>query len=356
MEFRTLRLERFRNFDFLSLDFTGKRHFLCGANAQGKSNCLEALSLVTAMRSFRVREWKPLAQNGSNEWQVRYNIQSQDSGDHCLELQVNGTRKHIILDGDPLPRLGALLGRFPVVVLGSEDLQLLRGSPGERRRWLDLTFSLIDPAYFEALLSYGKALAQRNRLLKNGASERELESFEQVMATPAALLVQTRTQRIEQLCNLAESVYTELADGREQPSLTYRPHTPLTDAGAFLEKWRDNRNGDRAMGSTRAGPHRDDLRIQVDSRAAREYGSDGQQRALVMALRFAQSHLWESVLKEVPVLLVDDVLGELDPQRRKAFWTLCREDRQVIATGTELPPQSENWQIHSVVDGRICDQ
>jgi DNA replication and repair protein RecF len=355
MEFRQLRLQNFRNFDFLNLELRGNRHFLCGANAQGKSNCLEALSLVTAMRSFRVREWKPLARSGFSEWQVRFDIQSQRSGEHCLDLHVNASRKQIFLDGDLLPRLGQLLGRFPVVVLGSEDLQLLRGSPGERRRWLDLTFSLIDPTYFEALLAYGNGLAQRNRLLKNGASDSEIESFEQAMAAPAALLVKTRNQRTAELRTLAEEVYARLADGREQPSLTYRPDTPLEDPAAILQKWRDGRSGDRALGSTRAGPHRDDLRIQVDNRAAREYGSDGQQRALVMALRFAQSQLWESVLKEVPVLLVDDVLGELDPQRREAFWTLCREDRQVIATGTELPPQSENWQIHNVVNGSICD-
>ncbi len=353
MEFRHLRLQNFRNFDFLNLELQGTRHFLFGANAQGKSNCLEALSLVTAMRSFRVREWKPLARSGFSEWQLRCDIRSRKTGEHCLELHVNGSRKQIFLDGDLLPRLGQLLGRFPVVVLGSEDLQLLRGSPGERRRWLDLTFSLIDPCYFEALLAYGNGLAQRNRLLKNGASDREIESFEQAMSAPAALLVKTRTQRTAELRTMAEDVYARLVDGREQPSLTYRPDSALDDPAAILQKWRDTRKGDRALGSTRAGPHRDDLRIQVDNRAAREYGSDGQQRALVMALRFAQSQLWESVLNEVPVLLVDDVLGELDPQRREAFWSLCREDRQVIATGTEQPPQYEHWQIHKVDNGII---
>lgn len=354
MEFCQLRLQQFRNFAFLELDLKGKRHFLLGENAQGKSNCLEALSLVTAMRSFRVRDWKALTQTGCSDWQARYDIKNgDDHGINCLELAANSARKQIILDGDALPRLADLLGRFPVVVFGSEDMQLLRGSPGERRRWLDLTFSLMDPSYFSALLAFGKALSQRNRLLKNKATDRELEAFEQAMATPAAKLVQTRIERTETLRKLAEEVYHLVAEGKEQPSLTYRPDCALTEADAFVEEWRKNRPGDRAIGSTRSGPHRDDLRIKVDDRPAREYGSDGQQRALVMALRFAQARLWESVLNNTPVLLVDDVLGELDPRRREAFWQLCHDNCQVIATGTESPPNNEHWQVHHVKAGTI---
>jgi DNA replication and repair protein RecF len=356
MEFRHLRLQGFRNFEFLAVDFSSKRHFLCGANAQGKSNCLEALSLVTAMRSFRVRDWAPLARHGNDEWQARFDIQSQQHGTHCLELQVKGNRKKITLDGDLLARIGALLGRFPVVVLGSEDLQLLRGSPGDRRRWLDLTFSLRDPAYFNALLAYNKGLAQRNRLLKTSGCARELESFEQAMATPAAQLVQIRSQGITQLQKLAETTYSLMAEKDEQPTLTYQPDAGHSDADAFVKKWHAHRSGDIAIGSTRSGPHRDDLRIAVEQRAAKEYGSDGQQRSLVMALRFAQSRLWETALGETPVLLVDDVLGELDPHRRKAFWSLCSNEQQVIASGTSPPPQIEDWQMHRVIAGKISMQ
>ena len=351
MRFTQLRLQNFRNIEFAELDLDAKRIFLLGLNGQGKSNLLEALGLTTALRSFRTQDLSALPRQGSDAYAVVFGLNHERHGAMELELQVANGRRTLQVDGERVTRMGNFIGRFPVVPLSSSDLMLLRGSPGERRRFMDMTFSSLSGDYYEALRMYHKGIADRNRLLKQGGSDAELEAFESEVAPHASRLHSERDLGMDALRVVLGQVYSDLADGNEGPALSYVPNGAQPTPQAYQEMWAAQRARDRAIGATQKGPHRDDFKLDLQIGAAKEYGSDGQQRGLMVALRVAQAQLFLERLSIAPVLLVDDVLGELDPKRRAGFWKACPESFQVIASGTTLPDDRDNWKFYRVSEG-----
>jgi DNA replication and repair protein RecF len=354
MRFSTIRLQDFRNIEFAELDLSEERVFLCGPNGQGKSNLLEALGLVTALRSFRTQDLGALRRQGSAGYGAVYELEHEQGGQVDLEVQASGGPRKVLVDGEKVGRMSDFIGRFPVVPLSSGDLMLLRGSPGERRRFMDLTLSALDGAYYEALRNYHKGIAERNRLLKQGGSEAELSAFEAELA-PCAHRIQTeRAAGVGALQGVLEGIYQSLAEGDEGPELTYQANTEGDGPDFYRELWERQRARDRIIGATQKGPHRDDFQLGLCLGSAKEYGSDGQQRGLMVALRVAQAELFRERLSVVPVLLVDDVLGELDPKRRAGFWSACPESFQIIASGTVFPEDAERWKPYTVEGGKFA--
>lgn len=351
MRFTQLRLQNFRNIEFAELNLDAERIFLLGSNGQGKSNLLEALGLTTALRSFRTQDLGALPRSGSEGYAAVFGLNHELQGAVELELQATNGRRTMQVDGERVTRMGDFIGRFPVVPLSSSDLMLLRGSPGERRRFMDMTFSSLSVDYYDALRMYHKGITDRNRLLKKGGSDAELEAFESEMAPLASRLHLERDQGMSALRVALEQVYSALADGDEGPALSYVPNGAQPTPDAYQEMWAVQRARDRAIGATQKGPHRDDFKLELQLGAAKEYGSDGQQRGLIVALRVAQAQLFLERLSIAPVLLVDDVLGELDPERRAGFWKACPKSFQVIASGTTLPDDKENWKCYRVNEG-----
>jgi DNA replication and repair protein RecF len=250
-------------------------------------------------------------------------------------------------------KLAEYLGKFPTVVFSSQDLQLVRGSPAGRRRWLDLTLAAMNPAYLRALQTFSKALAERNALLKTGrAGESQLAAFEQTLAPAAAELIALRTAGIKALGATVKAAYAKLCDGVEPAGLIYEPNFEEPDAEALLARLESGRARDAQFRTTLVGPHRDDFHFNVHHAAAKDFASEGQQRSLVLALRLAQAAWFQEKSGVRPVLLADDVLGELDPERRRRFWSAIDHEAQIIATGTSLPAaELGTWQIFDVADG-----
>ncbi|WP_158279738.1 DNA replication/repair protein RecF [Coraliomargarita sinensis] len=354
MRFLNLRLQNFRNIEFAELSLDAPRTFLLGANGQGKSNILEALSLVTALRSFRTQNAGALPRKEAGQYALVYEVEHDEYG--VTEIEIHGGRegRKLLVDGEPVMRLGDFIGRFPVVPLSSADFQLLRGSPAERRRFLDLTLSSIDRHYYDALRQYHRGITERNRLLKNGRSSAEFDAFEAEIATHAAVLSHKRTEGLARLGSVLKEVYTGLADADEGPEVVYSPNVEVKDASQFKDVLAASRKRDEIMGATQKGPHRDDMRLALNVGGAKEYASDGQQRGLCVALRIAQATLFREALQVAPVLLVDDVLGELDPHRKAGFWRACPGDLQIVATGTELPEDAPGWSVSRVKAGRLA--
>ncbi len=351
MRFGNIRLQDFRNIGFAELDLDSPRTFLLGPNGQGKSNLLEALGLVTALRSFRTQDLSALPRKGAVEYTAVYTI--ADERQSVVELEVRGGNggRTVRLDGEAVNRLADYIGRFPVVPLSSGDLQLLRGSPTERRRFLDLTLSAADRGYYEALRRYHRGVAERNRLLKRGGTIAELAAFETEMAPAAARIAKRRKESLSELGARVKQTYEALADREEGPELSFKPDVTEPDEEAFRLLWERSRERDGILGSTRHGPHRDDFELRLSVGGAREYGSDGQQRALCVALRLAQARYFQSALGQAPVLLADDVLGELDPRRRAGFWKACPADWQIVASGTARPEGEVDWAVWKVKEG-----
>jgi len=354
MRFLNLRLQNFRNLESAELSLDAARMFLLGANGQGKSNLLEALGLVTALRSFRTQNMSALPRREVGQYALVFSIEHEQLGETEIEIHGGREGRKLLVDGEPVSRLGDFIGRFPVVPLSAGDLQLLRGSPAERRRFLDLTFSAIDPDYYDGLRNYHRGIAGRNRLLKNGGSAAEFGAFETELAGHAVSLSAKRRAGVVRLAAILREVYTGMAEADEGPELIFRPSADVTGAADFAELFANSRKRDEILGSTQKGPHRDDFELALQVGGAKEYASDGQQRGLCVALRIAQACLFREALRLSPVLLADDVLGELDPRRKAGFWRACPDDLQIVASGTEEPTDASGWSIHKVVSGVVC--
>ncbi|HVU24915.1 MAG TPA: DNA replication and repair protein RecF [Opitutus sp.] len=389
MRLRKLTLRHFRNVGFAALEFEGRRQFLVGANGQGKTNLLESAGLLTAVRSFRTTDNKLLIGHGQQVAAVAAKVEHETLGEAQVTIKLRRDGKELWCDQTRVTKLGEFLGRFPTVVFSSQDQLLVRGAPALRRRWLDMTLAAVDADYLRALQVYSRALGARNALLKRGnAGDKELGGFEKSLAPAAAALIARReaalaaigrrmAEHYARLCGgggagdvagampappflAAEAADKAPADFRaagkspreEKAGLWYEPNFEEASAELLLARWEAGRERDAQFRTTLVGPHRDDFSFHVRGTAAREFASEGQQRSLVLALRLAQAGWFQERSGVRPVLLADDVLGELDPERRRRFWAAVDPESQVIATGTSLPEADlGEWQLFAVQEG-----
>lgn len=347
MRITRVRAADFRNLAFADVGLDAPRVLLLGPNGQGKTNLLEAAGLVTALRSFRVSEIEPLVRVGCAEARVRVDVDLGPEGPCSVEVTLAKGSRRARVDGQPAASAAELVARFPTVVFCSDDLRLARGSPSNRRRWLDLALSGTDPAYLRDLRAFTKALESRNALLRSGdADDAQLDALERAMLGPATGVAEARSRALAELAPHLRTVCDD-AGFPGQAELGFRPDTP---PDRLAESWREGRRLDRQSETTRHGPHRDDFDLLFGGRDAATHASEGQQRLLVLALCLAQLRRADQRASTPPVILADDVLGELDEERRRAFWAAVGESHQVVATGTSRPPGGE-WRVIEVKGG-----
>jgi DNA replication and repair protein RecF len=352
MRLLRLTLQNLRNIPLAELTFTGRQQFFVGANGQGKTNLLEALGFVTALRSFRTSDTRLLIAQGQPEGALAAEFEHEKKGRIRVVITLRPGGKEVVVDGTRIARLADYLGDFPTVTFSTHDQQLIRGAPALRRRWLDLALAGTAPAYLEALTRYHRALEGRNQLLKRAASAPELHAFEQPLAEAAAALELARRCGVATLAPHVAAAYAAISAASEPASLHYEADTEAGEVEAWRALFAKNRARDLQFRSTLSGPHRDDLGLQISGRAARDFGSEGQQRSLVLALRLAQVSYIRTLSGVEPIVLADDVLGELDPERRARFWSSLGETRQILATGTALPDAAlGGWEIFHVASG-----
>jgi DNA replication and repair protein RecF len=355
MRFTSVTLQDYRNLSLAQVAFAGRRTFLCGANGQGKSNFLEALGYVTALRSFRGTEPRALVGLGRPQAGLAYALTHEQFGASKVTVTFGPEGRVVEWEQGKVTRLADFIGRFPTVVFSSQDNQLLRGAPSLRRRWLDLTLAAMDRSYLGALQGYTRAVAERNILLKHGARDAgQLEAFEHEAAGHAVELVDRRSKGLAALSERFREAHARLVPDGESSGLVYAPDTAAATREEFAAALQRARPRDTLLKSTERGPHRDDLELLLQGRPARLYASEGQQRCLVIALRLAQAAFFRERGGVEPVLLCDDVLGELDPERRARFWASLDGEPQVIATGTVPPADASGWQVLQVTAGSIC--
>jgi DNA replication and repair protein RecF len=357
MRLCSLTVRHFRNIPLATLALRGRQQFFVGANGQGKTNLLEAAGFITALRSFRTTDPKLLPMQGQAEAAIAGLVEHERFGETRLTITLRPDGRELVCDGEKVTRMADYLGRFPTVVFTSQDLLLVRGAPAGRRRWLDLTLAAMDGAYLRALQTYHRALAERNSVLKRGAAAAELAAFEHSLAPAGAELIARRATALAELGALTAGFYAQLADEAEPAALGYRPNFAEPSAEALQARWVAGRARDAQFRTTLTGPHRDDFELSVKGGAAKDYASEGQQRSLVLALRLAQA-AWSRERSGVrPVLLADDVLGELDPSRRRRFWAAIDPESQILATGTSLPEaELGEWQVFSVASGGFTEE
>lgn len=352
MRFLEIRQTAFRNLRTLETPLGGLRIFIHGPNGNGKTNLLEALGFITAGRSFRTPDRRNLVAWGSRQAGILYRIDHETLGGCRVEATIEAGRTRFTLDDTPTTRLGDHMGLFPTVTLAPNDIQVLRGAPSGRRRLLDMAASSAIPGYLRALVGYHKALDARNLLLKRQAHAHERMPFERMMAETATVLAPMRRKAVEDLDSRLAEICALMQLDHAKPGLILDADDAPADAEAHLRLLADALQRDQILGSTSRGPHRDDLGFRLFGRDARESGSEGQQRTLVIALRLAEARWLHDRTGVRPPILADDILGELDPGRRAAFWDMLPPDWQVVATGT-TPPDADagSWMRINVIDG-----
>jgi DNA replication and repair protein RecF len=325
-----LRLQAFRCFESLAcgLAAPGDTVFV-GDNAQGKTSLLEAACVLMRLQSPRTTARGELVKFGhdrfgvAGEWGTR-------------SLRVTGGTGHLDLhlDGVPVARPADYLAAGGLVVwMGNEDLNLVCG-PGEaRRRYLDFLGAQTFDGYLPALRGYQRALRARNRLLKSTQPDlREIGAFTEVMARTGDALVAWRHDLFSMLPPLAAASHGEIDGGREQLDLNYHPDAPGPLASAFARA----RESDLRRHTTTTGPHRDEFTILIDGRPAAKFASEGQQRTIALALKLAQAHSLLGLRPDPPLLLIDDIFGELDPNRRNRLLNALPTTSQRLITTTHL--------------------
>lgn len=328
MRVLTLRLRDFRNYAALELSPAPGLNVLVGENAQGKTNLLEAIHLLATTRSLKASREGEMVRQGAPSAGVWAEVEREDSGSAVLEVEVfPGDKKTVRVNGSRGERVMELLGRVNVVFFGALDLGIVSGEPSLRRRYLSTEISQMSPRYCFDLAAYRKVLEQRNRLLRDlrdrPMRNSGLEAWDEQLVLYGSTLVEKRRFYVENLAPLADDVHRELTDGRESLKVRYLPNLPIGEsrsaeeiAGVFRDELARMRGEEMRRGTSLVGPQRDDLQFLIGERDARTYGSQGQQRTVVLSLKLAEFLLMEAQLGEPPILLLDDVMSDLDDGRR----------------------------------------
>jgi DNA replication and repair protein RecF len=332
-----LRLRDFRNYPRLDLDFAPGFHVLLGDNAQGKTNILEAVYLMATLRSFRGVGGAQMVRHGAKGYFVGGKVVGQ--GDHEIKIYWAARERKLTLDGQPVKRLADYFGTLRTVVFCTEDLQLVKGAARSRRRFMDLLLAQTQPGYLALLQRYMSAVRSRNALLKQRSlDEASLESFSAELVKLGNDLIRARRDLAPKFSPLARLAYRRIANDAEELRLEYQPSVKHD----FAVELAQSRARERAFRATVVGPHRDELQLLQNEKSAAQFGSEGQKRTLAIALKMAQAEFLAGLHGSPPVLLIDDVMGELDLKRRGGFLPLLHQARkaggQVFMTCTE-----ENW-------------
>jgi DNA replication and repair protein RecF len=352
-------MRRFRRILELDLQISAGFNVLVGPNAQGKTTVLEAIALLGTTQVLRGRRDADAITTDCQDALVRGTLLA--SGTTLGMELVRGSRKRASLNGLSLPRPSDLLGRFPVTTVTTEDLLLVRGEPSDRRLFLDLELSALSSSYLRDFGQYKRALEQRNALLRRAREffvpDDAFESFESMMAGPAANLREWRKEYMDALENAARPVQVGMGQG-EDLSLHYEANDESRTDADFRSAWAASRVHDMQRGGTSVGPHRDDWIIAVDGRDARHFGSQGQQRTAVIGIKIASLAVAAERLGFTPMLLLDDMLSDLDETRRTRLVSVVRERAsQAMLTCTESalagPELLQSAAVFSVHDGTV---
>ncbi|MBS1704494.1 MAG: DNA replication/repair protein RecF [Armatimonadetes bacterium] len=356
----SLETRHWRNLVEQRVDLHPRLNVLVGRNAQGKTNLLEAMYLLSTGQILRGSKDAEVICWDETEALVRGVLAESET---LLEVQlVGGQRKRARINGSALSRISDLLGRLPSVTFSSQDMALVRGDPAERRTFLDTSLSQLYPGYLQHLANYKRALEQRNVLLRAAQEQNvpddQFEIWEADMAQHGALLRHRRKQYVLDLHGYGGPILCGLEPG-ESLAIEYEAKDRHADHEALASALSEGRREEIRRGTSLIGPHRDDLALSINGHRTRTFGSQGQQRSVALSLKMASLKVASEVLGLAPLLLLDDVFAELDRFRQSNLLSLAFDHAgQVIMTCTEVDQIAASalalGQVFSVESGQIC--
>lgn len=368
MRVDSLVLEHFRNISEMEFFPVSGVNVIFGENAQGKTNLLEAIWLFTGMKSFRNTKEKDLISFGQPRARMELSY-FNDSREQTAEILIQ-EKKKVSIGGISYPSSSALCGEFLGVIFSPGHLNLIKGSPAERRKFLNTALCQIKPTYTANLTKFNRILQQRNMLLKDIPYHSELldtlEIWDETFSSLSASLIFSRKEYLGEMKGFLEDFYGGIAGGKEQISLSYFSSSDKPLEGQTKEELREEislllketRKEDLLSGCTAIGPHRDDLVIELNHLPVKTFGSQGQQRSCALSLKMAEAAIVHQKTGKQPVALLDDVMSELD-QSRQDFLLNHIEGWQVFITCCEpshilLSKTENNGNLFQMKEGKLC--
>lgn len=359
MHLSSVRLTNFRNYTTLSTELPAGGALFRGDNGAGKTNLLEAVHLLCLGRSQRGSSRSEMIRHEAQVCCVEGTFVGRD-GQPPIAASIGFDRAgalSMMRDGQRIATLRQWFGYCPLVSFGPADQNLVSGRPAERRRFVDMLASQVDPTYLGELLAYQRSLLNRNLLLAAHENEAQLDAFENSMAIHGGRIF-ARRQRVMSLCQVfLAPIYGEISDGREAGGMQYEPSIPPPEEGVdgwgdvFYKALKNKRKRDLELRFSSVGPHRDDVHFSIDKWPARTYASQGQIRSLALAARLSSVLCLERCRSEPMIFLVDDAFSELDDRRIAAVYPLIRQRGQVLMA---TPARRIPFEL-DIAQFRVCD-
>ncbi len=372
MKISSLKLKNYRNYNSIELSFSPATNILLGKNAQGKTNLLEAIFTCAIGKSMRASKDSEVIKWGEENAKIELEV-VKNFGKSKIEIYFLKNKKAIKINGLPIKRIGELLGELRCVFFSPDELKLIKESPEDRRRFMDIDLSQISKVYFNLLNKYEKIIRSRNKLLKDfkdknsikksNLEQFNLEDFKRMisvyniqLAECASKISISRNNLIVSLQPYVKKTHAFLTNNKEDLEIEYQTSFPIPNEllkgnekieqlkNKFISLYEKNLEKDLALGYTTIGPHRDDIKVSINGVDVKSFCSQGQQRTAALSMKLAELEIIKQQTGEMPILILDDVLSELDSQRREKLLNFCSKTQTFISS-TDKPERIPNSNI-----------
>lgn len=370
MHIQSLKLNNFRNYESLKIEFSKNFNIIYGDNGQGKTNILEAIFLCSSGRSHRTSKDIELLKINENGYFIEVLFRKEDMDASIEVLFRKDEKKKIKINQIPIKKIGNLMGNLNTVIFSPEDLLIIKEGPSERRRFIDITISQIKPTYFYDLQQYMKILYQRNALLKEIQKKRSLidtlDIWNNNLVVTGSRIIKVRDDFIKRLNKYIEINHSKLTNGKERLMLKYAPfikvgeNLNITDIeNIFRKTLEQSVNKELFKATTLTGPQRDDYEIFLNDDNLKQFGSQGQQRTAVLAIKLSEVDLMKQETGEYPIILLDDVMSELDKSRQR-YLIENLKNIQTFITSTDIDYINEiesiDKQVIKISNGHVVEK
>lgn len=358
MNIKNIYVENFRNLENQSLEFSKGVNVLYGLNGQGKTNLIEAIYYFCNGKSFRALKDKEVVKFGEEKSRIKIEF-SVFERENKGEIYIFD-KKNIKLNDIPIKKLSEILGFLNIVIFTPEHLNLIKSGPNERRKFLDTFISQLKPVYFKTLVDYYKVLKQKNIILKSNDESlmSTLDIWDEKLVEYGVEIYKYRKYFLEKLSEYLSVIQADITEKKEDIKINFLSSVKgdYLDKENFLNQLSKNRQRETEYRMSLIGPHRDDFEFLINKKNLKLYGSQGQQRTCVLAMKMAECEIIKEIKNEYPVLLLDDIMSELDINRRKYLLQKIKDFQVIITCTNKDSVQAENMMVYRINKGKaICE-